>query len=499
MKRTLAMILAALMLLTVLAACDGGKTPAETTGTSDTTADPAQGDGSADTEKLTEAERRALVDDELPDDKNFGNREFVIVTLDPQMLLYVPEDQTGAVLNDSIYDRNNTVETDYGVKLRTLSYANRKACRPAIQQAMTSGDVEMFDLVAYHLVDNAANAVAGLYHNWYDVPYVDFEKPWWADSNITDLTVNGKSFVALGDMNVSSVRSIWTYLFNKGLAVDTGMEDMYQLVRDGKWTIEKVEEIAAAVCNDVNADGLQNQGDTFGLASYMGSAMNTYLWAFDNPIIQKDAAGEPQYTLNSDKFPDIVTRIVDLYNNGTGVYAGTTENRWVHKDIFVNGQSLLATATFAEMEEWTGICEFDVGFLPFPKFTEDQKDYHTMVDGGGDSMGVSIVESDEELEVIGLITEALCAESYKQVYPVYYDSLLKNRYADMPEDAEMIDLIVDSRIYDIGYIYDNWLGAGFWMQTLVLANNTNTASYYASNWSTAEQYYTDQVLALFED
>jgi len=500
MKRTLAMILAALMLLTVLAACDGGKTPAETTGTSDTTADPAQGDGSADTEKLTEAERRALVDDELPDDKNFGNREFVIVTLDPQMLLYVPEDQTGAVLNDSIYDRNNTVETDYGVKLRTLSYANRKACRPAIQQAMTSGDVEMFDLVAYHLVDNAANAVAGLYHNWYDVPYVDFEKPWWADSNINDLTINGKSFVALGDMNITSIRNIWCYVLNKKIAADADVGDLYQLVRDGKWTIGKVEELAATVSNDVNADGVKDMGDIFGLTSYAtGSAMNTYLWAFDNPIIQKDAAGEPQFTLNTDKFPDIVTTIVELYNNGTGVWSALAPDTTSHKTVFQNGNAMLMTGQFFDVVDMSGAANFDVGILPFPKFDEEQTNYYTMVDGGADSMGISKIESDEELETIGLIIEAMCAESYKQIYPVYYDTMLKNRYADMPDDAEMMDIIVDSRVYDVGYIYDNWKAAGFWMQNLVRANNTNTASYYASNWSTAEQYYTDQVLALFED
>jgi len=253
------------------------------------------------------------------------------------------------------------------------------------------------------------------------------------------------------------------------------------------------------VYNDSNADGLKDTGDVYGLASRMSSAMNTYLWAFDNPIIKKDATGEPQFTLNTDKFPEIVETVVELHNNGTGVWAAVAGDSTSHKELFANGQSMLLTGVFNDVVDMAGTAEFDVGVLPFPKFNEEQTNYYTMVDGGGDSMGISIVESDEEVEIIGLITEALCAESYKQVYPVYFNTMLKGRYADMPDDAEMMDLLIDGRIYDMGYIYDNWKGAGFWMQTLVNANNTNTASYYASNWPTVEQYYTDNVLALFED
>jgi len=501
MKRNLALILAALQLAFMLAACDGGKTPAETTGSSDTTASGAQNtDVPVDTSDLSEAEKRALVDDELPDGVDLDGRKFVIVTMDTTKEYYIAEDQTGVALNDAIYDRNNTVELDYGVEIDTLTYSGSAATRAAVEQLITAGDTEAFDVVSYHLVANSATAVAGWYHNWYDVPYVDFEKPWWADSNINDLTINGKSFVALGDMNITSIRNIWCYVLNKKIAADADVGDLYQLVRDGKWTIGKVEELAATVSNDVNADGVKDMGDIFGLTSYAtGSAMNTYLWAFDNPIIQKDAAGEPQFTLNTDKFPDIVTTIVELYNNGTGVWSALAPDTTSHKTVFQNGNAMLMTGQFFDVVDMSGAANFDVGILPFPKFDEEQTNYYTMVDGGADSMGISKIESDEELETIGLIIEAMCAESYKQIYPVYYDTMLKNRYADMPDDAEMMDIIVDSRVYDVGYIYDNWKAAGFWMQNLVRANNTNTASYYASNWSTAEQYYTDQVLALFED
>jgi len=498
MKKSIALILVILQVLCVLVACDSGKKPADTSDPTVTTAPGEQGgEDTVDTSKLSEAERRALVDDELPDDQNFGDRDFIIVTLDAQKAYYLAEEQTGDSMNDAIYDRNTTVETDYGVKIRTLTYADRHSCRAAIQQAMTSGDTEMFDLVSYHVSDNGATAVAGLYQNWHEIPYVNFEKPWWGDSNTEDLTVNGKAYLALGDMSITSVDSSYCLLLNKKLASDANLGDLYQVVRDGKWTIEKIAEICEQVYQDTNANGIKDLEDVFGMTSTTGNAVVAYQWAFDNPIIKKDESGVPQFVINIEKYADIVTEIVELYNTGIGVFSNAVGSQDYYT-LFNNGQALLVCANLANMPLTADVIEFDMGVLPYPKWDEDQKEYLTMVGGHADAMGVSIIENEEETAIIGLITEAMCAESYKQIYPVYYDKMLKNRYADMPDDAEMIDIVVDGRVFDIGFIYDNWKGAGFWMQTLVQTNNTNFASYYASNWGAVENYY-KQVLALFED
>ena len=175
----------------------------------------------------------------------------------------------------------------------------------------------------------------------------------------------------------------------------------------------------------------------------------------------------------------------------------TGSDKTSHEVEFANGNMLLLTGGFGKLAEMAGTTDFTIGVLPYPKWDTDQKEYLTMVDGGADTIGITLLETGEELEFIGLITEALCAESYKQVYPVYYDIMLKNRYADQPDDAEMIQLVMDGRVYDLGYVYDNWMAAGFWMQTFAQNNNTNVASYMKKAWPAAQKYY-DKVLDLFQ-
>ena len=48
-----------------------------------------------------------------------------------------------------------------------------------------------------HLPSGESDDPPGRY--WYDVPHVNFEKPWWSDSTVDDLTVNGRAFLAIGD------------------------------------------------------------------------------------------------------------------------------------------------------------------------------------------------------------------------------------------------------------------------------------------------------------
>ena len=44
----------------------------------------------------------------------------------------------------------------------------------------------------------------------------------------------------------------------------------------------------------------------------------------------------------------------------------------------------------------------------------------------------------------------LNAESYKTVIPAYYEVALKGKYSRDAESAEMLDLIFESRVIDIG-------------------------------------------------
>ena len=113
-----------------------------------------------------------------------------------------------------------------------------------------------------------------------------------------------------------------------------------------------------------------------------------------------------------------------------------------------------------------------------PKYDENQKDYFTMVDGSHGALAVPKTVSD--LDFVGVITEALNAESYKRTVPVYYDLVLKTKGSRDEESVRMLDMIFDGRIFDFGYVYGEF-GAAFWVQNLIEKKSADISSYYEKN------------------
>ncbi len=480
----LSLILCAAMLL---AGC-GSAAPAETTqGTAATSAAPET------TAALTPAEIRAALSDDLPD-KKFDGRKFTVITENSFTTFYVVEELNGETLNDAVYERNSRLSERFNVTINGLFTSGYKESGTTIANAVKAGDSTAFDVVAHHMVNNGSLALSGYYQNWYDVPYIDFERPWWAPSNREDLSVNGKAFLVVGDMCLSAIPRTWAYIYNKSLWEDLKLENPYELVNSGKWTINKVEEIVKVGYSDLNGDGTVNVGDRYGFVTNLSSASNTYVWAFDNPIITKYTNGKAVISFYSDRYVTMMQKLVHFLNDNP-IYASSGNDWNSHfEKVFDVGMSVLSASQISHVATAAGDVDFAMGVLPYPKFDEAQDGYHTMVDGSGESMGMPVTTKD--LEFAGIMTEAICAENYKNVIPAYYEIVFKMRYADMREDAEMMDIVLDGRYFDIGYLYDNWKGASFWAQTLVNNNDDNVASYYASKWPAVEQYY-NTVLALF--
>jgi hypothetical protein len=118
MKRTLAIVLAMLMLVATLVACaqPGDSVDTTTAATVDTTA--PSGDSNTPADTTASDETTLYVEDEIPEELNFNNTTVSILYWDD---VEKPEfevlEQTGDIVNDAIYMRNLNTETRIGVDL----------------------------------------------------------------------------------------------------------------------------------------------------------------------------------------------------------------------------------------------------------------------------------------------------------------------------------------------------------------------------------------------
>ena len=465
-KRILALLLAIASAASITACGQDG-------GTKDT----EKSDGTTVSDFVSEEASDTEISDGLPE-KNYNGRTFTVATDDYMESDYVSEGETGDIVNDAIYRRNSAIEDRFGVKIEVVSdnYENMKS---RINQMVQAGD-DGFDLAAQHACTAGTLAINGVLMNWYDVPYVDLDKPWWSQNANRELSYKNKAiYLAAGDYALSITSCMYGFFFDKVAIEDYGMtpDDLYSLVREGKWTLDTVADIIKPVYKDLNGNNERDEEDYFGLVSSTRSPLNTFMWSCDNPIMKVDSDGVPQLVYYQDKTPSVVEKVMGLFYDNDGGYTDK-DNFNIQTEMFILGHAMMVPGTFdgamADFRDYKN----PFGILPYPKYDEAQTNYYTMSDGSHALLAVPASISDPEFT--GIITEALCAESWKNVVPKYYETALKVKLADDTDTSEMIDIIKNGCVFDYGYIYDNGIGFGFTLQNLAMTRNpTDIASFYA--------------------
>ena len=277
---------------------------------------------------------------------------------------------------------------------------------------------------------------------------------------------------------------------------------MYETVLEGKWTVDYLIQLTKDIYTDTNNSGDRDEEDFYGLCTNASSNANTYLWAFDSRIIAKTGDGKLEVVYNSEKTVDIVTKLVSMYNENVGISynlnyvdaEGNTQFPYP-RDMFLNNRTIFAAGQINMSLTHFRDMDSDYGIIPYPKWDENQAEYRTMVDGSHSAMVIPVTVGD--LEKTGVITEAMCAESYKQVIPAYYDTALKYKGTRDATSIEILDMIVNARVFDMGYVYDGWKGASFLIQNMVRSAGSNFASTWAGKETSVLAHY-DEVIEYFE-
>ena len=94
---------------------------------------------------------------------------------------------------------------------------------------------------------------------------IDLTKAYWDKNAIDSLTIQGLTFFTTGEITVSDNNAAYCIMFNKGLAAEYKIENPYDLVNSGNWTIEKFGELVKKVSVDLNSDGEMGYEDRYGL------------------------------------------------------------------------------------------------------------------------------------------------------------------------------------------------------------------------------------------
>ncbi len=451
----IAFLLALLMLLSSLAACSGKTTPDKpaATGTpGDTTA--------AVPEDTTPA---YVIPDEVPE-LDFDGEEFRILQGTTNNWLYT-EEENGESLNDAVYDRNRRLEERFQV---VITEPNSVSTSQFIELALSlvHANDDVYDIVSQPLVNmgnDLDSTTFEVLRNVLTLPYIDLDKPWYT-KGLRDAIVDDKLLALTGDITLSYTSGTVVVYFNKTKWVDYlhSTEDLYQIVRDGKWTIDRLMGYSIDLYHDVNGNGKRDEEDFYGFSPVYNASVNAFVYGSDirrvKIIGDSWATYEVVQDMSNEKLVDLYMKLKNLMteSQGAAVLVLYEDN----SATFMSGNALFTSLSVSAMTTPEMVAmEDDFGVLPIPKWDEDQQEYYTNVDCMVAGI-VGVLKTVQNTEKVGAIIEAMSAASYTDVMPVYCESVLELRHARDPESSEMLRMIMDTRVMDWETLY---AGSGGWV------------------------------------
>ena len=128
-----------------------------------------------------------------------------------------------------------------------------------------------------------------MFININNVPNIDFNQPWWSNDALKELSIGDKLYLVTGDIALSMWDSMFVFYFNKQMAQNNSLPDLYNLVKNHEWTYDKFTELSKTVSKDLNGDGKYDENDMFGFATTTGTVTNAFPCGFNMTITYKDA------------------------------------------------------------------------------------------------------------------------------------------------------------------------------------------------------------------
>lgn len=396
------------------------------------------------------------------------------------------DDYSGEPINDAIYERNLAIEALLGIDIEnTLLSGGQYVVTEEVRQMVQSG-TDAYDMLANSTYSTIMYTGEGLFHDLTGVEYLDLSQIYWSQGFNEVASFGDSQYLCAGALGLTLYRYMFVTMFNKDMLAARGIEDLYTVVNEGRWTLDYQSKLASEMYEDVNGNGTMDAQDTYGFISGPVAYVDPYWSSCQLPILTKTSDNRYQVSIDVERTVAAVDKLLELYYDCGGSYIYPSEsdsqdqlNISTH---FADGRSATATLRLVSVETRALKDMNDkYGIVPIPKLDEAQQSYRTFVHDQFTGLAIPVTVKEDRLSLVGAYMEATAAESYSSVIPVYYEMALKDKYLNDTESADMLDMIYENIYIDAGVLYTKSLGSvHFQLRNIIKAKSNTTANVFKS-------------------
>ncbi|MBO4422015.1 MAG: hypothetical protein J5879_01145 [Clostridia bacterium] len=456
MKKIIVLLLCAIFVLSALVSCaDKPNNPSQTknSDTNGTVPEETEPEETEDPAYIMDPDTIAKAD-------QFKGEKLTILANSgfwPADDIYREEDSEDPV-DSAIFNRNESVKNTYHFDIEVVEDPDVSS---TIKNAYLSG-ISDYDVAAFCAYQACPLAAENIFQDLTQIENLDLSKKYWDQGLFEGLSIDGKLFYITGDISTKANAGTFLMMFNKKLANDYDLEDLYEVVRKGDWTLDYLNGIIKEHGYEDDGNSKVDVYDKFGMGIQIEAYLAFYFGAGGRMVL-KDNDQMPYLALNTEKNISIIDKIYDLtqLDNKT-----IDAHDHLNEPPYSTNEGFASTVAFKENRclfylsnaaNILGLREMDADFgvLPTPKYDKSQEDYYSYVYHGAALYVIPVMN--KRTAFTGFALEALAAESYKRVTPAYYEQTLKRKSQRDSDSWDMLDIVFRNRLWDLGY-YARWSG-----------------------------------------
>ena len=423
--------------------------------------------------------------DNLPSDLDYDGREIKVLTWEETKADDWADTLNGETINDATYTSRSYVaerlDITFNISAQKGSWDYRNQFASNLEAYMLSGI--NFDIVGQYTPAAALTATKGLLEDISKLKYINFDKPWWPGDMLDSCRVGNSMYFCSGDITPTCINAIGSVFVNLNLMEEYGIEEnIYEVVKSGNWTLETLKNMFIGV---VGSSSTSEMG-VYALSMMHRGVYDNLFYGGGLTFVSHD--DENYLTLNEDimgeKMDNWYQACHDLLWDNPDVLcleyqSGLTPEHFTKDDLtientFMNEKSILHMSTeLLDAKKYLRNAEFNFAVIPYPKYDSNQKDYYTITNYWVTMYGVPTSATDAD--VSAAVLEAMGSSAYRSMTPKIYEDSFQYRFLQNPENAEMLDLIHDTMVYDTGRLFSD---------DIAIFSTFRNAFYNTKSWTT---------------
>lgn len=412
--------------------------------------------------------------------------------------------ENGDVVNDAVFERDNRIEEQYDVVLTETRTADDDWHGPigTLEPLILAGD-DIYEVAASSMSGIMSyTANAGYFVNLNKLSYLELGESYWSQLFNEAASIGDAQYAATGSLSLSLYRMVWLTYFNSRLADEFIGDDLFEVVRGGSWTIDRLSEYTKDVYSDLDGDNERDENDLYGLAITVQNTPDAFYASCNISLCGKNEKNEPYFNVDTDKINTVVKKLNTLVWDSVGTIAFDGDHsfgvsQYDYNNQFTNGQSVffMARAMSSESAEFRNMID-GYGLLPIPKYDEAQTTYYSYAHNPYTVFVIPFISANSE--ATGAVLNGLARDSEETVVRKYYDVALSTKYINDESSKEMLDIAFANILMDPAQIFIRTIGElPSRLLTFQIRQNTDTVASTYAEYIDSATLNLDSIIALY--